>query len=402
MEIIKRNWRTKLFSLIIAIFLWSFIIASENPTVSTRITSVPIIYENTDVLDSKGLILDDNIKKSVDLTVSGKRNDIINITSQHIRVGADFKEVDEGTHKLQLKYNLPDGIDLEEYESNIDVSIEKIISKDFDIKVENTDQLQDNYILESTIVTPDKITVKGPRSKVDKIIDVVAQLDLSKLTSDSTVNTEVIAIDKDNNEVDNITYGQEFVNVNTIILKQKEVDIKLNIVGDVENDYRIENYAMNKSKVYIKGPEKIIDTIDKVDTQEINVSNFKSNRKENINLVLPNDVELVSPDNELYVDFQVERKSRISFEIPKSQIELINTNPDFNYVLEEDPINISFTGFNNKLSKIDTSKIKLSVDVNRIDEGYKSIEPKVLLDGKEIEKNNLENIGKVRFRVTKK
>lgn len=307
MEIIKKNWKIKLLSLFIAIILWAFIIANENPTVSTRISSVPIIYENLDKLDQKGLILNQDITKNLDVSISGKRSNIISITPQHIIISADLINMKEGRNKVSLNYNLPEGIKLEDAPRTLDVNIEKIITKDFIVKVKNESKLQADYILESTKVTPEKITVRGSRSNVDNIKNVFVKLDLSNLDSDITLNKEIYAENADGEQVEGLIFGQEFVNINALVSKQKEVSIEISQKGSVPSGHTFVSSKLSKSKVYIKGPKNIIDNIESVKTEDIDLSNITENKKINVKLSLPTDVVLVDSNTNYTVDINVKK-----------------------------------------------------------------------------------------------
>ncbi|MFM1514204.1 CdaR family protein [Helcococcus ovis] len=307
MEIIKRNWKIKLLSLFIAIVLWVFIIANENPTVNTRISSIPIIYENLDKLDQKGLILNQDITKNLDVSVSGKRSNIISLTPQHIIISADLSNIKEGRNKVSLSYTLPEGIKLEDAPKTMDVNIEKIITKDFIVKVKNESKLQADYILESTKVTPEKITVKGSRSNIDSIKNIFVKLDLSNLDSDITLNKEIYAENSDGEQVEGLVFGQEFVNINALVSKQKEVSITISKKGNVPSGYKFIDSKLSKSKVYIKGPKNVIDNIKSIKTEDIDLSNITESKKIDVKLSLPTDVVLVDSNTNYTVDISVKK-----------------------------------------------------------------------------------------------
>lgn len=386
MKIIQRNWKIKLLSLIIAIFLWSFIIANENPTVSTRLNAIPIVLDNTSELDRKGLIVSEGYQKTVDITVSGKRNEIISITPSHVRASVDFERVDEGTHKLKVQYNLPEGISLQESVDSIDVDIEKIISKDFAIKVQSTGDLQENYVLDSTSVNPEKVTVRGSRTNIEKIANLVTYVDFKHLEKDTTINSEIIAVNQKGDTIDNITYGQQFVNISFGISKQKEVDLELVTNGELNENYRLNSSILNKSKVQIKGPKDKIDQIEKIKTQEINIANLtESTRKEAI-LSLPSDIVLVNKDQNFFVDFEVEQKIEKVIEVPKENFELKKSN-SYNAEFSNNSIKITFFGFANELEKINAKDITLVINASDKKEGFHAITPEV-----KVKDNNLENV----------
>lgn len=400
MKIIQRNWKIKLLSLIISIFLWSFIIANENPTVTTRLNSIPIVLDNTSELDNKGLIVSDGYQKTVDISVSGKRNEIMSITPSHIRASVDFDRVDEGTHKLKIQYNLPEGINIHESLDSIDVNVEKIISKDFAVKVQTTGELKEHHVLDSTSVTPEKITVRGARTNIEKIENLVTYVDFTSLEKDTTINSEIVAVNQEGNAIDNITYGQQFVNINIGISKQKEVDLELVINGEINENYRLNSSILNKSKVQIKGPKDKIDKIDKIKTQEINIANLNKSTRVAANLSLPSDIVLVNQDQEFFVDFEVEQKIEKIVEIPKEKFELkkpSSLNNEFN----SNSIKITFFGFADELEKINAENISVTVNASDKNEGFHAIKPEIKVKDNNLENIKVKNVESVRLVLTK-
>ncbi|MCT1795657.1 CdaR family protein [Helcococcus kunzii] len=400
MRIIQRNWKIKLLSLIVAIFLWSFIIANENPTVSTRLSSIPIVLDNTSALDNKGLIVSEGYQKSVDITVSGKRNEIISITPSHVRASVDFENVDEGTHKLKVQYNLPEGVSLQESVDSIDVNIEKIISKDFAIKVQSTGDLQENYVLDSTSVTPEKVTVRGSRTNIEKIANLVTYVDFKNLEKDTTINSEIIAVNQKGDQIDNITYGQQFVNISVGISKQKEVDLELVTNGELNENYRLSSSILNKSKVQVKGPKDKIDQISKIKTQEINIANLKESTRKEATLSLPSDIVLVNQDQDFFVDFEVEEKTEKIVEVPKENFKLKKSS-SYNAEFSNNSIKITFFGFANELEKINAKDISLIVDASNKSEGYHAIVPEVKVKDNNLENVKVKNIEPIRIILTR-
>lgn len=400
MEILKRNWKIKLFSLAIAIFFWSFVIVLENPNVTTRISNIPVVIENMETLDSKGLSIAENFKKTVDISVSGQRNRIINLTPQHIRVTADFSNVVEGSQVIKLKYSLPDEITREEGPDHITVVLEKIISTEFVINVKTKGTVPDNYILESTKTTPEKMTVRGLRSKLQKISNISATLDLSNITKDTIVNQEIKAYTEDGTEITDVKLGQDFVNVSAVIKKTKEVDINLLVVGNLDSNYRLESKNLNRSKVYIAGPEQIIDKIEKIDTHEIDISNLTSSQKIPVKLNLPADVSKLNKDEEFLLELEIQSKTTKNFELSKENIK-INNNSSKNYEILNDSIKLQISGFSGDLDKIKNSDIELRLDISNLFIGTYNLEPKIFIDGREIEKDSIKEIEKLKLKITR-
>lgn len=400
MEILKRNWKIKLFSLAIAIFFWSFVIVLENPNVTTRISNIPILIENMEAIDSKGLSISESFKKTVDISVSGQRNRIINLTPHHIRVTADFSNVVEGSQVVKLKYSLPDEITKEEGPEDITVGLEKIISSEFVVSVKTKGTIPDNYILESTKTTPEKITVRGLRSKLEKINNISAILDVSNMTKDTIVNQEIKAYAEDGAEITDVKLGQDFVNINSVIKKTKEVELNPIVVGELGSDYKLESKHLNKTKIYIVGPEQVIDKIEKIDTYEIDISNLTSSQKIPVKLNLPADVSKLNKDEEYLLEVKIQSKMTKNFELSKENIKITNDTSN-NYEILGETIKLQLSGFSNDLDKMNNSNIQLKLDISNISRGVHNLEPKGFFHDNEIDKENIKEIDKIRVRITR-
>ncbi len=391
METIKKNWKIKILSVVLAIFFWSFVIVSENPVVTTWVTNIPVVFENIDKLESNNLILTDNPNITVEVKISGQRSNIINITPQHIRVSADFTELSEGDHIIPLNYTLPTGVSLVESPKDVHVKIEKIINKEFPISVVTNGEMPAEYLLESTTTSPEKITLIGARSKLEKVNKIVTNLDLNNLRNNSTVNSEIKAVDADGREVTDIVYGQQFVNINANVYKQKEVDINIKFTGEMPENTRIEKSTLNRTKVFIKGPEEIVDKIQSIDTHDIDRSQIKNSRQIPVNLSLPSDISLVNPDLSYIVDVEVSEKAKKEVKIPANKVEVL-VSDDNSASINTPEIVLVIFDYPNELQKIADTDIKLSIDATQDGAGTKAYVPKVYVKNEELDESKIEKV----------
>lgn len=395
MEILKKNWKIKLLSLVIAIFMWSYIIASTNPSIPIRLSGVPIIYENTESLSKDDLMIDEDTQRTVDITLIGQRNRIINITNSHVRVTADFQGLNEGLNNIRLNYVVPDGITIEDYQSSLDVNIEKIINREFPVEIQNVGNLPADYMLESRQVVPNSITIRGPRSNIDRIAKVVTELDLSNLEGNININKDVRAIDDNGEIVESLTYGQDFANIIAVVYKQKEVTIEKNLVGEIDEKYRIDSAQFNKSTVLIKGPKEAIDKINSIETQEINVEELTQSKTIPVKFTLPSDISLVSEESDYTINIVVNQKTNKTIEIPKAQIEVKNKPQNLSVTINSDTIKISVVGFQDDLEKIKVENIKLIVDLDSKEAGTSQIKPIIELNGTQMKPELVQSVENV-------
>lgn len=396
MDVLKKNWKIKLLSLAIAIFLWSYIMSTTNPTVNVRLTNIPIIYENTEYLADNDLMVSPKTKKTVDITVSGQRSRIVNVTPQHVRVTADFQSLDEGIHTVNLKYSLPEGVVLEDFEKDMTVTIDKVINKEMQVEVYSIGELEEGIVIQSTSINPEKVSVKGSRSLIDQVDKLLVDLDLNSLTNSISVNRKIRAVDSKGQDLPGLTFGQEFVNLSVQVEMQKEVEIEPKIIGQVDNDYRLSDANLNRNTAFVQGPADVIKGLTKIQTHEINISSLTTSQTLPVKLDLLPNVRLVTPDFKYTIDLVLQEKADKRFDIPVSKLKIENpTSKEFE--IEENAINVVLRDFSDELEQIEEGQIELRIDISELNSGEHVIKPVVLIDGIVAEGNLLKEVSDIKI-----
>lgn len=396
MDALKKNWKIKLLSLAIAIFLWSYIMSTTNPTVNVRLTNIPIIYENTEYLGSNDLMVSPKTKKTIDITVSGQRSRIVNITPQHVRVTADFQSLDEGVHTVALKYSLPEDVVLEDFEKDMTVTIDKVINKEMQVEIYSIGELEEGLIIQSTSINPEKVSVKGSRSLIDQVDKLLVDLDLNNLTNSISVNRKIRAVDSKGQDLTGLTFGQEFVNLSVQVEMQKEVEIEPKIIGQVDNDYRLSDANLNRNTAFVQGPADVIKGLTKIQTHEINISSLTTSQTLPVKLDLLPNVRLVTPDFKYTIDLVLQEKADKRFDIPVSKLKIENpTSKEFE--IEEKAINVVLRDFSDELEQIEEGQIELRIDISELNSGEHVIKPVVLIDGIVAEGNLLKEVSDIKI-----
>ncbi|MEW5692947.1 MAG: CdaR family protein [Candidatus Hydrogenedentota bacterium] len=119
---------------------------------------------------------------------------------------------------------------------------------------------------------------------------------------------------------------------------KKTVAVKSDIKGDVNEDYEIESIVNIPSKVYIEGPENIINKIEELKTLSLSIEGIKSNFETNLKLLLPNEF-IMSDKDEVRVIINV--KERIINRFIQDYIEFEDDNL---YKLSTDTVELQIEG----------------------------------------------------------
>ncbi len=159
-----KNWVLKLVSLFFALFLWYFVVGEDkvdmNVTLPVEIVNLP-----------RDLIISNQFKKQIEVTISGQRSLIRGMTEQHISRSIDLSKATPGTIVIQ---NDPDSISLPRGLSILRVQpptltllLDRLIQKELPIKPILVGKVHKDFRLDSVTVDPLTLKISGPQAILD-------------------------------------------------------------------------------------------------------------------------------------------------------------------------------------------------------------------------------------------
>lgn len=286
-----RDLFPKVLSIIAAVILWFYVVDIRTTIEEKIITGIPVVIENFDTEANLDVI--SGKEHTIEVTVSGIKNDIEKISQKDIVVTADMNGIAAaGTYKLSLNVASPSGITVKDKSSSeITVTVDRTTSRHFPIEVEYfyNDLDSSVYQIGDEILSASSIQITGPQKIVDSIDKMLVQLniDVIKDTIDSKGST-VVPVDKDGNVVSSpyIKFNQSTVDV--LIPVYKEADVEILPVFSDELNYTISYNDFSPKIVTVKGRVEAVNSIDCIFTETIDVE--KTSGTVNVNLDLPNGI----------------------------------------------------------------------------------------------------------------
>ena len=186
-----KNWVLKLLSLFFALFLWYFVVGEDkvdmNVTIPVEIVNLP-----------RELVISNQFKKQLEVTVSGQRSLIRGITSQHISRTIDLSKAGPGTVVVQNhpdSISLPRGLNILRVQPpTITLLLDRLIQKELPIKPILVGKVHNDYNLESVTADPPTLEISGPQSILgqEQILNT-SPIDINGLTQ-STVKQISLAL----------------------------------------------------------------------------------------------------------------------------------------------------------------------------------------------------------------
>lgn len=382
-EKILHNWKLKLCVLLFAIIFWRIVGEVADPVTTITYRNVPVTIINEEIVTDTGMVYQVTDDTMVTVIIKGTTSALRDISIEDIVATADFND-------LMLEELIPinvtiQGSNLSAIQEitvtplNILVSIEESTSKKFPIVPSSIGTVADGFALGTLTSRTETLTISGPKSIVDSIVRVEAEINIANLTTDTVMEATLICYDDDNNEIEQslLTFNtgdSESVLVDVTIWESAYIPIELETSGEPEEGYQLISVTAEPTEIRVTGTQEVLDEIDVItipgSALDISGESGKLDRVVDISLYLPDDVQLYDVySNTIAVTIQIDELGTKSIEIPVQSM-IVYNNPQelglkYNGITD---VMLTFTGLEEDLENLESSDIVVSIDLSGYDE----------------------------------
>src|SRR5699024_7151210 len=267
-------------------------------------------------------------------------------------------------------------ITIEDYEpKEILFSIDKVITQEKSVGVEVEGELDSNYMLGDITTKPETVLIRGPRTWVNEVSEVKATIDVTDIDSDTNMTRSIQINDDNENEVTGLEKEPTVVDIDIPVLRKHTLPIELQTEGKLPEGYVLANVKINPNSIAIKGDENIVNHTH-INTKTININDLIDKTSMEVELDLPDDIELVNPDEKISISYTIEEieDSEITYDV--DDIDIKNLNDDLTMDLEDvgDNIKVNIEGTKKDLDNIDPKDLDVYIDLRDLEEGSHEVE----------------------------
>ncbi len=228
---IFQNWMWKLLSVICAVALWITIYSINDPQETKYLSNVPVTFKNTEAITDNGQVYEVLDKTDVLRTIKlvASRNTLNDIQETDINVVADFSKMKlDNTVEISItsvRHN--DDITFTPSKKEVVLKVENKVERSFPVEIQCVGELAKGYMVGSSNLTQNRISISGGESYVNNIARVVAEVDVTNASSDLFSYADIVLYDK-NSEVlseEKLTLGMEKVSTTVEVLATKTVPV---------------------------------------------------------------------------------------------------------------------------------------------------------------------------------
>ncbi|MHC1724225.1 MAG: YbbR-like domain-containing protein [Aminipila sp.] len=369
---------TKLLSVVLAIFLWVYVVAVENPPTKVKIPNVPIKLVNVESLNQRGLAISSDEDYFMDIVIEGTRSDVLKISADDIIATADVFGYGVGENYIPVTVTLPDSVSVADQKTTrLTIDIEELVSVYKPVNVVFNGKIDPK--LEATVfsMTPEEVEVKGAKSKVASVKSVNAAIDVSELTNKAKVfTTDLSTVDAKGQSVNNIKLSSDTADIEAAVYQIKEVPLEVDVSGEVDKAYQVTSMNVPQ-KVKIKGLKEDLDKINKVTADPIDISKVTATTEIPLSVKLPKGIMLAQESEKAAVSIDIKGISVKEFEIPSSSISALGLGEKLSLVINTQSVKVKISGKETDVEKLTAEDIGLSIDLTGLQAGIYTVPLKI-------------------------
>lgn len=370
----ERNDLTlKVFAFIIAIILWSYVMKEVNPDISKEFKNIPVKFNNESALERQGLIIMEPEEVTVNVKVIGRKSDIDNFYQESIKAQVDLNGYKEGQIKVPIDVSLVQSGNIKiigNEPREVLFTFDKLVNKEKNLSIKTKGSLGPNYVVGDMTTKSKSILLKGPRTLVNKVAHVVAEVDLSSRKDDENISVPIKLLDDEGHDIVGVEKEPSVVDINVPILKTVTVPIELNLEKQLPENYEITEVTIKPNKITLKG-DKNISNLTFIQTKPVDVNKLIGNIDVPVELELPENVSLLNPNEKVTVSLNVEENSTKTFEYILSEIDIRNLDNSLAIDMDDSSKTVEVLVKGNKkiIENLSKEDIGLYLDFNMLDEG---------------------------------
>ena len=378
---------TKLFplillSIIVALAVWILAVTSSDPSETRQYPrSVPIEI----IGQSTNLVVTNDLPDTVTINLRAPSSiwESLNEGKGNVRAFIDLSSVGSGETSVPVQVQ----VDIKPVEivsfspQQVDLVLEPLSSKLFDIKVVTRGALPVGYQAAEPELSVTEAVVSGAESRVAQVVEVRAVVDLSQVRSDINQTITLQPVDVNGLLVREVIVTPEEITLMQSISQRggyRNVVVIVVTEGQVRQGYRLSSISVNPPTVTVYSTDtSIVDALPgSIETRVISLIDRQEDFTETVELNLPANLQVIgSTQVEVKVDIEPVVSSIALSDIPLEEIGLAsNLKADFLPQLA----NIIITGPLPVLDTLFVNDVRVMIDLTGYLPGTYSITDPIL------------------------
>ncbi len=386
----KRKIIYGLLAALVSFGLWMYVVTVVNPEWEDTFYNIPVVLENEEILQERGLMLVSEEDPKVTLRLSGNRADMINLNASNITLRADLSRIySAGEQSLGYSIIYPDGVPSNAFEiisqtpQQITLSVVERTSKDVDVQVVFNGNVPEQYIAfkDEAVLDYAKIAVAGPADIVNKIAMAKVEVDLENQKETFSQQYSYVFCDAEGNviESDWLTTNTQQVQYKLKIQQWKDITLRVDVM-DGGGLTQAQSVPVTTDTIRVAGSEKqLADLGDELVIGTINLGEILKNEVLSFPIELPEGITNLSEQDSMDVEVKVELPGITTKTLEVTRFEEVDVPAGMQVTLTAKKIKVTVRGPKELLNRITEKDLVIKVYFTGAQAGTDQFEAKVVV-----------------------
>jgi YbbR domain-containing protein len=374
------NTESLLFAGLLALAIWMAGVSAADPIEERGFpTSIPIDY----VGPAEGLLIVGDAPADARVTVRATTSVWESLTADGLHVVANLTPYPAGQHVVPLEATVDAVgarvtlVDPEE----IEVTIEQASERTVPVRVQMTGEAASGYRADTPTVSPIEVTVVGPTSAVERVVEAIAPLDLAGTDRDIDITVALRPVDATGQVVPGaqVTTATARVQISVDLPGGfRSVAVLPQLTDQVEPGYRVTNVTVTPPTVVLfsSDPAAVESLPGYVQTEPISLASATETIQRRALIDLPEGFSAVAEPSVL-VEVTVE--PILSSITLFRRVEIVGLAPGLYAQAAPDVVSVILDGPLPVLESLDAEDVRVILDVLGRAVGVYAVEPEVIV-----------------------
>jgi YbbR domain-containing protein len=368
-------------SFVLAFLVWILATVQADPIAQQTLSNVPVTVVTRDGYT----VIDMPRAPTVRVIVQGQQSAIRLLTVEDISVRANLTDAEPGQVTVPLTVTIGRrGIYAADTQpSQITVTVDQITTAQKPLEIDVAAAPPVDFAYDPPQADVLQAAVTGASSKVNQVVAVRAQLDLSNRRNPLDIITPLVPIDGQGNRVNDVAVEPRTTTVSVNIYARADVR-QLTIrpaieLETLEAGYMLTSIGYEPQTLYVSGSaERLSQLPATIETAPIDLSGMTGDFSVDVEVELPDDVVILSGSSTVTVTLGISAQTTAR-QIDTVPIEVIGLSEGYTATLTPDMISVVISGPVSIVNQISPLDVRAIVDLNGVPAGTQEIVPRVII-----------------------
>ena len=328
-----------IFSLICAVLIWVYITESVGGEKDRTFPGVTVVFEGeSEMRESRGLIISDRDTTSAKVTLTGNRRTISALENSDLRVVIDLNEITKtGNYSRAPKVEYVTKVDSGAITQAViapevvSFYVDKLSMRPVPVVGVFNGSAAEGYSADPLEFDTETIRIYGPENIISQVHHALIEVSRTDVDKTLTFEAAYTLVDAEGNRVesDEITVDRDTVNVTLPINAVKEVSLVVDLVSGAGASKENVQWKVEPESIMLTGDAETLAGVNSISIAKIDLSKIDEALTETYKIVLPNDTESTDGIKEATLTLELRGLSKRTVTIDQSNITCTNVSEGY-------------------------------------------------------------------------